>query len=96
MLADPKMILEVLNEKPLEELIKKRNKLIEEINNFEKRYILKTVNLTKHDYEQWNIVPSPYTHYSYNCMLLSEVINMIDKKVNESKIWEEIHREYIL
>lgn len=74
MMIDPKNYIETMEDEPLEELLKERDNFIKNMHKFENNEI---------DEEEYCIDPSPDVEYIVSFSYLSELCNLIHKKIVE-------------
>ena len=70
----PQSVIQMKKDKSYNELIDERNKVIEEIKDFEN---------TPYDPENYNICPSPDVFYQWNLEYLGLLCNLIAEKFRE-------------
>lgn len=78
MMINPKTYIEEQENKSYEELLKERDMLLKEIQDFEQDKISDDDILRN---------PSPEVVYQCNLKYLGELLKLIAKKYNEEKIW---------
>ena len=92
MMTSPDGYVNQFKDKSIEEIIKERDNLIRSIRRFEKKYIFKTVELTKKEQDEI-ICPSPDTVYQVELDYLSEISKLLCKKYSNSVYDEDYELE---
>lgn len=88
-MISPQGYIQQHKDKPLEELIKERNKLLDGIREYEETYIL---NKKTPKFTGIIIEPSPSTVYFWNNHYLNEITDLIIERKKESKVKSSIER----
>ena len=81
MLFDPKTYSQIIREDSLTELIKERNRLIEEIREYEDSMDDDNIFMTGN--------PDPETIYLHNHLYLAEVCKLISERLSHSNLNDE-------
>lgn len=77
MMMSPEMYVELNRDEPIEEIIKIRDELIDNIKNLEKIVFSKDRSS-----EEWNFHPGPDVRYQVNLEYLSQICVLLSEKYN--------------